>query len=85
MKKSKGDVQYYLEKEGNIFHLVKRVKTFSKKLTDGKTKATTKTVSDFNFTKNNFEDIDFNANGLREKDKSIIVQMVEEIEGLHAD
>lgn len=80
MKKRKGDVQYYLEKEGDIYHLVKRVKTFSKKLTQGATKTTVKTVSDFSFTKINFGDIDFNANGLREKDKEIIIQMIDEIE-----
>ncbi|EAB3660515.1 hypothetical protein EGA70_14640 [Salmonella enterica] len=81
MKRRKGDVQYYLEKDGNIYHLVKRVKTFSKKLTQGATKATVKTVSDLHFTKNNFGALDFNANGLREKDKEIIIQMIEEIEG----
>ncbi|CAK8741715.1 hypothetical protein SODG_005033 [Sodalis praecaptivus] len=80
MKKSKGDAQYYLEKDADMYHLVKRIKTFSKAITQGKTKTTMKTVSDFHFTKHNFEDIDFNVNGLREKDKSIIIKMVEEIE-----
>lgn len=80
MKKRIGDAQYYLDKDADIYHLVKRVKTFSKELTQGKTKATTITVSDFHFTKNNFGMIDFNANGLRERDKAILIQMIEEME-----
>ena len=38
MKIRKGDRQYYLNKEGDTFHLVKRVKTFSKSATLGKRK-----------------------------------------------
>ena len=49
MKIRKGDRQYYLNKEGDTFHLVKRVKTFSKSATLGKTKATVKTVADLVF------------------------------------
>ncbi|EFS0483899.1 hypothetical protein H2P03_004468 [Salmonella enterica] len=81
MKKRIGDVQYYLEKENEVFHLVKRIKAFSNKLTEGKTKATTITVSNFCFTKNNFGNINFNENGLREKDKDVIIKMVSEMDG----
>lgn len=81
MKKRIGDVQYYLEKENEVFYFVKRIKAFSNKLTEGKTKATTITVSDFCFTKNNFDNINFNENGLREKDKDVIIKMVSEMDG----
>lgn len=81
MKKRIGDVQYYLEKENEVFYFVKRIKAFSNKLTEGKKKATTITVSDFCFTKNNFDNINFNENGLREKDKDVIIKMVSEMDG----
>ncbi|EBV3411908.1 hypothetical protein WJ590_003643 [Escherichia coli] len=80
MKKRKGDVHYYLEKNDGIYHLVKRVKTFSKKLTPDGVKTTLLTVSDFFFNKDNFYNVDFSANGLREKDKAIIEMMIIEIE-----
>ncbi|EBE2365514.1 hypothetical protein DHU27_24675 [Salmonella enterica] len=80
MKKRIGDVQYYLDLDVDIFHLVKRIKTFSKEFTQGKTKATTLTVSDIHFTKKNFNNINFNENGLREKDKEILIKMIEEMD-----
>ncbi|EDW8942660.1 hypothetical protein A4O59_004287 [Salmonella enterica subsp. enterica] len=79
MKIRKGDRQYYLEKEGDNFHLVKRVKTFSRSETLGKTKATMKTVADFIFCEEKFGSIDFTLNGLRENDKEIIAMMIYEI------
>ncbi|HBJ0272001.1 TPA: hypothetical protein LAM73_003730 [Escherichia coli] len=79
MKIRKGDRQYYLNKEGDTFHLVKRVKTFSKSATLGKTKATVKTVADLVFHEEAFDAIDFASNGLRENDKEIVSMMIQEM------
>ncbi|EBQ8866799.1 hypothetical protein H9Z76_004311 [Salmonella enterica] len=85
MKIRKGDRQYYLNKEGDMFHLVKRVKTFSKSATLGKTKATVKTVADLVFHEKEFDTIDFASDGLRENDKEIIFMMIQEMsEGKNA-
>lgn len=85
MKIRKGDRQYYLNKEGDTFHLVKRVKTFSKSATLGKTKATVKTVADLVFPEKAFDTIDFASDGLRENDKEIIFMMIQEMsEGKNA-
>lgn len=85
MKIRKGDRQYYLNKEGDTFHLVKRVKTFSKFATLGKTKATVKTVADLVFHEKAFDTIDFASDGLRENDKEIIFMMIQEMsEGKNA-
>ncbi|EOL0721013.1 hypothetical protein ACT0VC_004381 [Escherichia coli] len=85
MKIRKGDRQYYLNKEGDTFHLVKRVKTFSKSATLGKTKATVKTVADLVFHEKTFDTIDFASDGLRENDKEIIFMMIQEMsEGKNA-
>ncbi|EGO4610708.1 TPA: hypothetical protein JW508_001926 [Escherichia coli] len=85
MKIRKGDRQYYLNKEGDTFHLVKRVKTFSKSATLGKTKATVKTVADLVFHEKAFDTIDFVSDGLRENDKEIIFMMIQEMsEGKNA-
>ncbi|HFO5635819.1 TPA: hypothetical protein ACHJ9N_004350 [Escherichia coli] len=79
MKIRKGDRQYYLNKEGDTFHLVKRVKTFSKSATLGKTKATVKTVADLVFHEEEFDTIDFASDGLRENDKEIVSMMIQEM------
>ena len=72
-------------KEGDTFHLVKRVKTFSKSATLGKTKATVKTVADLVFHEKAFDTIDFASDGLRENDKEIIFMMIQEMsEGKNA-
>ncbi|HBE6569526.1 TPA: hypothetical protein KML40_004296 [Escherichia coli] len=85
MKIRKGDRQYYLNKEGDTFHLVKRVKTFSKSATLGKTKATVKTVADLVFHEEVFDTIDFASDGLRENDKEIVSMMIQEMsEGKNA-
>ncbi|EFX6941545.1 hypothetical protein EIB25_22985 [Shigella sonnei] len=85
MKIRKGDRQYYLNKEGDTFHLVKRVKTFSKSATLGKTKATVKTVADLVFHEKAFDTIGFASDGLRENDKEIIFMMIQEMsEGKNA-
>ncbi len=85
MKIRKGDRQYYLNKEGDTFHLVKRVKTFSKSATLGKTKATVKTVADLVFHEEAFDTIDFASDGLRENDKEIVFMMIQEMsEGKNA-
>lgn len=85
MKIRKGDRQYYLNKEGDTFHLVKRVKTFSKSATLGKTKATVKTVADSVFHEEAFDTIDFASDGLRENDKEIVSMMIQEMsEGKNA-
>ncbi|ELS0519455.1 hypothetical protein FQ007_21975 [Escherichia coli] len=79
MKIRKGDRQYYLNKEGDTFHLVKRVKTFSKSATLGKTKATVKTVADLVFYEEAFDTIDFASDGLRENDREIVSMMIQEM------
>lgn len=79
MKVRKGDRQYYLNKEGDTFRLVKRVKTFSKSATLGKTKATVKTVADLVFLEEAFDMIDFSGDGLRENDKEIVYMMIREM------
>ncbi|HCW2837847.1 TPA: hypothetical protein PWK80_004426 [Escherichia coli] len=85
MKIRKGDRQYYLNKEGDTFHLVKRVKTFSKSATLGKTKATVKTVADLVFHEEAFDTIDLASDGLRENDKEIVSMMIQEMsEGKNA-
>lgn len=85
MKIRKGDRQYYLNKEGDTFHLVKRVKTFSKSATLGKTKATVKTVAYLVFHEEAFDTIDFASDGLRENDKEIVSMMIQEMsEGKNA-
>ena len=79
MKVRKGDRQYYLNKEGDTFHLVKRVKTFSKSATLGKTKATVITVADLIFHEDAFDTIDFTRGGLRENDKEVVSMMIQEM------
>ncbi|EDX2839274.1 hypothetical protein OX317_004412 [Salmonella enterica] len=76
-RKSKGDVNYYLEKEGNVYRLLKTVKI---QVANKTTKTKRITVSDFKFTKSDFENIDFCENGLRLKDKQYITQMILDIE-----
>lgn len=80
MRKNKGDVTYYLTKENDTFHLIKKVKAYSKKITGGKTKTTKVTISDFIFKGNKLHEIDLKFNGLRESDLSFIKKMVEELE-----
>lgn len=76
-RKCKGDVNYYLEKEGDIYRLLKTVKI---QVANKKTKTKRITVSDFKFTKKDFENIDFCENGLRLKDKQFLIQMILDIE-----
>lgn len=76
-RKSKGDVNYYLEKEGDLYRLLKTVKI---QVANKTTKTKRITVSDFKFTKNDFENIDFCENGLRLKDKQFVIQMILDIE-----
>ena len=58
---------------------MKRVKTFSKSATLGKTKATVKTVADLVFHEKAFDTIDFASDGLRENDKEIVSMMIQEM------
>ncbi len=76
-RKSKGDVNFYLEKEGDIYRLLKTVKI---QVTNKSTKTKRITVSDFKFNKANFDNIDFSENGLRLTDKQYILQMISDIE-----
>lgn len=76
-RKSKGDVNFYLEKEGDIYRLLKTVKI---QVTNKAAKTKRITVSDFKFNKTNFDNIDFSENGLRLTDKQYILQMISDIE-----
>ena len=58
---------------------MKRVKTFSKSATLGKTKATVKTVADLVFHEEAFDTIDFTRGGLRENDKEVVSMMIQEM------
>ncbi|WP_323839663.1 hypothetical protein [Photorhabdus africana] len=79
MRKNKGDVTYYLEENSGIYHFIKKIKCYSKDITEGKGKTTKKTLSEFSFNNDNFKSIDFSLNGLRAVDKEIIIAMIKEI------
>jgi len=80
MQSTSGDVQYYLHKNGELFSFVKKIKTLSRNLAKGKKKSTMLTIVDIKFKKEDLEKIDFNENNLREKDKDIISDMIDELE-----
>lgn len=76
-RKSKGDVNFYLEKEGDVYRLLKTVKI---QVANKKTKTKRITVSDFKFNKSNFDNINFSENGLRLTDKQYVSKMMLDIE-----
>ncbi len=77
MKVRKGDRQYYLNTEGDTFHLVKRVNTFSKSATLGKTTATVITVADLIFHEDAFDTIDFTRGGFRDNGIEIVSMRIQ--------
>lgn len=77
IRKSKGDVNFYLEKDGDVYRLLKTVKI---QVDNKKTKTKRMTVSDFKFNKANLGNMDFSANGLRLTDKQYVSQMILDIE-----
>ena len=85
MRKNKGDITYYLEENAGVYHFVKKIKCRSKLMTEGKSKITKKILSEFYFAENEFNLIDFTANGLRVVDKEIIITMIKEIKESERD
>lgn len=85
MRKNKGDITYYLEENAGVYHFVKKIKTRSKLMTEGKSKITKKMLSEFSFVENEFNLIDFTTNGLRVVDKEIIITMIKEIKESDCD
>lgn len=76
-RKSKGDVNFYLEKEGDVYRLLKTVKI---QVANKETKSKRITVSDFKFNKTDFDNINFSENGLRLTDKKYVSLMMLDIE-----
>lgn len=77
IRKSKGDVNFYLEREGALYRLLKTVKI---QVTNKETKTKRMTVSDFKFNKNDLDNINFSENGLRLTDKQYVSQMISDLE-----
>lgn len=80
MRKNKGDITYYLEENESVYHFVKKIKCRSKLITEGKSKTTKKTLSDFTFIENDLNLIDFTSDGLKPVDKEIIITMIKELQ-----
>lgn len=80
MRKNKGDITYYLEEKESVYHFVKKIKCRSKLITEGKSKTSKKTLSDFTFVENELTLIDFTSDGLKPVDKEIIITMIKELQ-----
>ncbi|EAR1644322.1 hypothetical protein AB6K87_004490 [Salmonella enterica] len=80
MRKNKGDITYYLEEKESVYHFVKKIKCRSKLITEGKSKTSKKTLSDFTFVENELNLIDFTSDGLKSVDKEIIITMIKELQ-----
>lgn len=78
MRKNKGRLTYYLEVIDKKYHFVKKISSYSKEFTDGKTKRTKRTLSELVFNESEVEAIDFTKNGLRPVDKNILLTMLKE-------
>ncbi|HDS4694759.1 TPA: hypothetical protein QH064_005059 [Klebsiella pneumoniae subsp. pneumoniae] len=78
MRKHKGDVTYYLEKEGNSYRLIKKLKARSKELTKNGNKTTKVTLCDCLLTEGELLNLDFTSNGLRADDESAINALITE-------
>ncbi|ARF52200.1 hypothetical protein [Pantoea stewartii] len=76
-RKSKGDVNFYLEKEGDVYHFLKTVKI---QVANKETKTKRMTVSNFKFNKTDSDNINFSENGLRSTDKKYLLQMISDLE-----
>ncbi|AJJ37965.1 putative yaiB protein (plasmid) [Yersinia pestis] len=80
MRKNRGDITYYLEENESVYHFFKKIKCRSKLITEGKSKTTKKTLSDFTFIENELNLIDFTSVGLKPVDKEIIITMIKELQ-----
>ncbi len=80
MRKNKGDITYYLEEKESVYHFVKKIKCRSKLITEGKSKTSKKTLSDFTFVENELNLIDFTSDDLKPVDKEIIITMIKELQ-----
>ncbi|HFP5741232.1 TPA: hypothetical protein ACHIYQ_004902, partial [Escherichia coli] len=56
----------------------KKISSYSKEFTEGKTKTTKITLSELVFNDNEVEAIDFTKNGLRPVDKNVLLTMMKE-------
>ncbi|MFC2859722.1 hypothetical protein [Citrobacter farmeri] len=83
MRKNKGDITYYLENNSGEYLFIKKIKCRIKKLAEGKSKTTKKTVSEFSFRRGEVDLIDFTSNGLRPSDKEILIMMINELDEIH--
>ncbi|EEZ6088689.1 hypothetical protein DC448_003978 [Escherichia coli] len=78
MRKNKGRLTYYLEIIDKKYHFVKKISSYSKAYTEGKTKTTKRTLSELVFNESEVGAIDFTKNGLRPVDKNILLTMMKE-------
>jgi len=80
MRKNKGDITYYLEENESVYHFVKKIKCRSKLITEGKSKTSKKTLSEFAFIESELDLIDFTSDGLKSVDREIIISMIKELQ-----
>lgn len=78
MRKNKGRLTYYLEIIDKKYYFVKKISSYSKEYTEGKTKTTKRTLSELVFNESDVGAIDFTKNGLRPVDKNILLTMMKE-------
>ncbi|EEQ7665446.1 hypothetical protein K1504_003698 [Escherichia coli] len=78
MRKNKGRLTYYLEIIDKKYYFVKKISSYSKEYTEGKTKTTKRTLSELVFNESEVGAIDFTKNGLRPVDKNILLTMMKE-------
>lgn len=76
MRKHKGDVTYYLEKNGDKYRLIKKVK--GRTNVTGKNKTTKITYYDCLLTECELLNLDFTLNGLRADDEMPIKTLIME-------
>ncbi|EAT1860656.1 hypothetical protein EJO82_28785 [Salmonella enterica] len=78
MRKHKGDVTYYLEKESGNYRLIKKLKARAKNLTKDGNKTTKIILSDLVLSESELLHIDFTCNGLRSDDEKTIRELIAE-------
>ncbi|EGL2085672.1 hypothetical protein IP345_004448 [Escherichia coli] len=76
MRKNKGDVTYFLEKEGDNYRLTKRIKARTNVKIGNKT--TKITLYDALLNENELQHIDFTCAGLREDDETPVKNLIKE-------
>ncbi|CSW08220.1 hypothetical protein U4Z66_20605 [Escherichia coli] len=76
MRKNKGDVTYFLEKEGDNYRLTKRIKARTNVKIGNKT--TKITLYDAVLNENELQHIDFTCSGLREDDEMPVKNLIKE-------